>query len=117
MTNFIDEDGDLCYRVTKRGAKGVSTLKSNDKVGKLVDVRAVNGDEDLMVITNAGIVIRTHLNQVRTTGRNTQGVRIMNLEGRQRVASVAIVPFEEDVVEEVAEEGVEQEAPQETSEE
>ena len=96
MTNFIDDDGDLSYRITKRGAKGVSTLKSNDKVGKLVDVRAVNGDEDLMVITTAGIVIRTHLNQVRTTGRNTQGVKIMNLEGRQRVASVAIVPFEED---------------------
>ena len=103
MTNFIDEDGDLCYRVTKRGAKGVSTLKSNDKVGKLVDVRAVNGDEDLMVITTAGIVIRTHLNQVRTTGRNTQGVKIMNLEGRQKVASVAIVPFEEEVEEEVVE--------------
>ena len=117
MTNFVDEDGDLCYRVTKRGAKGVSTLKSNDKVGKLVDVRAVNGDEDLMVITNAGIVIRTHLNQVRTTGRNTQGVKIMNLEGRQKVASVAIVPFEEDEPEEAqVEEGVE-EAPEENSEE
>ena len=99
MTNFYDDDGELCYRVTKRGAKGVSTLKSTDKVGKLVDVRAVNGDEDLMVITTAGIVIRTHLNQVRTAGRNTQGVKIMNLEGRQKVASVAIVPFEEDVEE------------------
>ena len=110
MTNFIDEDGELCYRVTKRGAKGVSTLKSTDKVGKLVDVRAVNGDEDLMVITTAGIVIRTHLNQVRTAGRNTQGVKIMNLEGRQKVASVAIVPYEEDVEEEVLEneEGVQE---------
>ena len=118
MTNFIDEDGDLCYRVTKRGAKGVSTLKSNDKVGKLVDVRAVDGDEDLMVITTAGIVIRTHLNQVRTTGRNTQGVKIMNLEGRQKVASVAIVPFEEDVPEEENQEGFDGEnAPEEQSEE
>ena len=107
MTNFIDDDGELCYRVTKRGAKGVSTLKSTDKVGKLVDVRAVNGDEDLMVITTAGIVIRTHLNQVRTAGRNTQGVKIMNLEGRQKVASIAIVPFEEDVPEEELAEGEE----------
>ena len=49
-----------------------------------------------MVITNAGIVIRTPLSQVRVASRNTQGVKIMNLEGRQRVASVAIVPFEED---------------------
>ena len=99
MTDFIDEDGELCYRITKRGAKGVSTLKSNDKVGRLVDVRAVNGDEDLMVITNQGIVIRTHLNQIRTTGRNTQGVKIINLEGRQRVVTLAIVPFEEEVEE------------------
>ena len=111
MTNFIDDDGDLSYRITKRGAKGVSTLKSNEKVGKLVDVRAVNGDEDLMVITTAGIVIRTHLNQVRTTGRNTQGVKIMNLEGRQRVASVAIVPFEEDEPEIDEEAVVEEENP------
>ena len=119
MTNFVDEDGELCYRVTKRGAKGVSTLKSTDKVGKLVDVRAVNGDEDLMVITTAGIVIRTHLNQVRTAGRNTQGVKIMNLEGRQKVASIAIVPFEEDVDEELpeGEENLEAEQAENNSEE
>jgi DNA gyrase subunit A len=52
-----------------------------------------------MVITNQGIVIRTHLNQIRTTGRNTQGVKIINLEGRQRVVTLAIVPFEEEVEE------------------
>ena len=95
------------YRFTKRGAKGVSTLKSNDKVGNLVAVRAVSGDEDLMVITNAGIVIRTHLSQIRVIGRNTQGVKIINLEGRQKVSSIAIVPFEEEVSEEeLAEEDV-----------
>ena len=87
------------YRITQRGAKGVSTLKSSDKVGKLVAVRAVEGDEDLMVITNAGIVIRTHLNQIRVIGRNTQGVKVINLEGRQKVSSIAIVPFEEEVEE------------------
>lgn len=83
------------YRQTKRGAKGVSTLKATDKVGDLVAVRAVNADEDLMCITNAGIVIRTPLEQVRIVGRNTQGVKIMNLEGRQRIVSIAIVPHEE----------------------
>ncbi len=88
------------YRITQRGAKGVSTLKSSDKVGKLVAVRAVEGDEDLMVITTAGIVIRTHLNQIRIIGRNTQGVKVINLEGRQKVSSIAIVPFEEEVDEE-----------------
>lgn len=83
------------YRLTKRGGKGVSTIKETDKTGKIVAVRSVNGDEDLMVITNAGIVIRIPLEQVRETSRNTQGVKIMNLEGRQRVSSIAIVPHEE----------------------
>ncbi|MCR5185261.1 MAG: DNA gyrase subunit A [Bacilli bacterium] len=92
------------YRITKRGAKGVSTLKVTDKVGELVAVRAVNGDEDLMVVTNAGIVIRTHLEQIRMIGRNTQGVKVMNLEGRQKVASMAVVPHLEELDEEVEEE-------------
>ena len=95
MTKAIDNDGEPTYRITKRGTKGVSTLKSNEKVGKLVAVRAVNLEDDLMVITNAGIVIRTPLAQVRVASRNTQGVKIMNLEGRQRVSSIAIVPHEE----------------------
>jgi DNA gyrase subunit A len=117
MTKVIDNDGEPTYRITKRGTKGVSTLKASDKVGNLVAVRAVNLDDDLMVITNAGIVIRTPLNQIRVASRNTQGVKIMNLEGRQRVASVAIVPFEEDEPEEApVEEGAE-EAPQENVEE
>ena len=109
MTATRDEEGNPVYRLTKRGAKGVSTLKSTDKVGKLVAVRAVNGDEDLMVITNAGIVIRTPLNQIRLIGRNTQGVKIMNLEGRQKVTSIAIVTHEEELPEdEELEEGMEQ---------
>ena len=99
MTKAIDDDGEPTYRITKRGTKGVSTLKSTDKVGKLVAVRAVNLEDDLMVITNAGIVIRTPLNQVRVASRNTQGVKIMNLEGRQRVSSIAIVPHEDPVEE------------------
>ena len=95
MTKVIDDDGEPTYRITKRGTKGVSTLKATDKVGNLVAVRAVNIEDDLMVITNAGIVIRTPLSQVRIASRNTQGVKIMNLEGRQRVSSIAIVPHEE----------------------
>ena len=104
MTHFSE------YRITKRGAKGVSTLKSTDKVGKIVTVRSVSSDDDLMVITNYGIVIRTHLSEVRQSSRNTQGVKIINLEGKQKVSSIAIVPYEEEVEEEVegeAEEGQE----------
>ena len=101
MTNYSE------YRITKRGAKGVSTLKSTDKVGKIVAVRSVSADDDLMVITNYGIVIRTHLSEVRQSSRNTQGVKIINLEGRQKVSSIAIVPFEEESDEEPIEEGEE----------
>ena len=95
LTPIFDEDGDLTYRITKRGAKGVTTLKATDKVGDLIAVRAVELDDDLMCITNAGIVIRTPLNQIRICGRNTSGVKVMNLEGRQRIVSIAIVPHEE----------------------
>ncbi len=106
MTHFSE------YRITKRGAKGVSTLKSTDKVGKIVTVRSVSSEDDLMVITNYGIVIRTHLSEVRQSSRNTQGVKILNLEGRQKVSSIAVVPYEEEVegeeLEEEAAEGEEQ---------
>ena len=112
MTKVIDDDGEPTYRITKRGTKGVSTLKATEKVGNLVAVRAVNLEDDLMVITNAGIVIRTPLNQVRVASRNTQGVKIMNLEGRQKVSSIAIVPHEEPV-EEVEGEEAPAEAPAE----
>ena len=95
LTPVVDEDGDLTYRITKRGAKGVTTLKSNDKVGNLIAVRAINLEDDLMCITSAGIVIRTPLNQIRICGRNTSGVKVMNLEGRQKIVSIAIVPHEE----------------------
>ena len=95
LTPVIDSDGDFTYRITKRGAKGVTTLKATDKVGDLIAVRAVNLEDDLMCITNAGIVIRTPLNQIRICGRNTSGVKIMNLEGRQKIVSIAIVPHEE----------------------
>ena len=113
MTKAIDDDGEPTYRITKRGTRGVSTLKATEKVGNLVAVRAVNLEDDLMVITNAGIVIRTPLAQVRVASRNTQGVKIMNLEGRQRVSSIAIVPHEEPGEE--VEEPVEGEEAQENS--
>ena len=87
------------YRKTKRGAKGVTTIKSTDKVGQLVTVRAVEGDEDLMVITKSGVIIRTPIEQIRIAGRNTQGVKIINLEPRQRVSYIAIVPHEDEAEE------------------
>ncbi|HHT66854.1 MAG TPA: DNA gyrase subunit A [Erysipelotrichaceae bacterium] len=97
MTHFSE------YRVTQRGAKGVTTLKSNNKVGKIVAVRTVSSEDDLLVITNYGIVIRVHLGEIRQSSRNTQGVKILNLEGRQKVSSIAVVPYEDDSEETVEE--------------
>ena len=109
LTPVYDADGDLTYRITKRGAKGVTTLKATDKVGELIAVTAVDLEDDLMCITNAGIVIRTPLNQIRICGRNTSGVKVMNLEGRQRIVSIALVPHE-DIVEEDEDMPIEEDA-------
>jgi DNA gyrase subunit A len=111
-TDITLEDGSVrhydAYRLTSRGAKGVISIKETPKGGKLVAMRAVHGDEDLMVVTNKGIVIRMPLAQVKIASRNTQGVKIINLEEHQTVASIAIVPHEDET-----EEDAEQAAPEE----
>jgi DNA gyrase subunit A len=98
------------YRLTKRGAKGVTTMNLTPKNGKLIAVVAVNGDEDLLVVTQQGIVIRTPLSEVKVAGRNTQGVKIINIDDKSRVASIAIMPHsdeteDEEFEEEATEEG------------
>lgn len=84
------------YRLTTRGAKGVKTINITDKTGNLISVRAVNGDEDLMIITNEGIIIRISLENVGVYGRNTQGVRLINVSDVQTVAKVAVVQKSEE---------------------
>ncbi len=84
------------YRLTSRGTKGVISLKTVNKGGELCAMRAVHGDEDLLVITNKGIVIRMPISQIKIAARNTQGVKIINLEGNQKVAAVTIVPHEDE---------------------
>ena len=84
------------YRLTSRGTKGVLTLNVTPKTGSLVALRAVNGDEDLMIITKGGIVIRMALSQVKIAGRNTQGVRLIRLDEGQEISSIAVVPHEEE---------------------
>ena len=82
------------YRLTQRGAKGVKTINITEKNGNLVAIKAVRGDEDLMVITNEGVVIRISLDTVGTYGRTTQGVKIINLNENQSVAAIAVVDKE-----------------------
>ena len=78
------------YRLTKRGSQGVLTMKTTDKNGEIATIKAVNGTEDVLVVTNQGVVIRTSLEQVKQAGRNTLGVRIIRLNEGQEVASLAI---------------------------
>lgn len=83
------------YRKTSRGGKGVKTLTITEKNGTLVAMKAVNGDEDLLIVTNKGIIIRTPVSQISQTGRATQGVKLIRLSDDQAVSSVAIVEHEE----------------------
>lgn len=79
------------YRMTTRGAKGVKTINITPKTGDLVSVRAVNGDEDAMIVTNSGIIIRIEVDKIGIYSRNTQGVKLINVAEREVVAKVAIV--------------------------
>ncbi|MEA5026866.1 MAG: DNA gyrase subunit A [Erysipelotrichaceae bacterium] len=84
------------YRLTSRGAKGVKTVNITERNGELVSLRAVNGDEDLMIITDEGVVIRISLKDVAVYGRNAQGVKLINLDENRSVAAIAIVDAEEE---------------------
>lgn len=88
------------YRLTNRGSKGVITLNVTDKTGDVASVLSVNGDEDLLVTTSRGVMIRTWLGQVKIAGRNTQGVKIIKLDGKQTVATITTTEHIEEVVEE-----------------
>ena len=95
------------YRVTSRGAKGVKTLKENDRIGKLVALKAINGDEDALIMTSVGIIIRIHLDQVSELSRVTSGVRLITPQPGTTVQAVSIVEHEdeEEIIEETKEEG------------
>ena len=79
------------YRQARRGGLGVKTINLNDRIGELESIAAVDGDEDIMVVTDGGIIIRFSINDVSVTGRSTQGVRLMRLDESHDVATVAVV--------------------------
>lgn len=80
------------YRITNRGGKGVKTLNITEKTGDLIGLVRVNDDEDLMITTKNGIMIRMPVEGIRVMGRATQGVRVINLKKGEVIASIAKVP-------------------------
>jgi len=83
------------YRIVNRGGKGVKTLNITDKTGFIVAIKDVTNENDIMIITKNGLTIRLSLEDMRVTGRATQGVRLINLRENDSIAAVAIVPADE----------------------
>jgi DNA gyrase subunit A len=102
------------YRIQKRGGRGLITIKASDRNGKLIGIKAVKEDQELMVITRNGIMIRMALSDISTLGRNTQGVRIISLKGNDSVVGVARLEANEDDVDN-NEDGPDNEGPDNTA--
>jgi DNA gyrase subunit A len=79
------------YRITARGGLGVKNIEVTDKNGRVVGIAQVHANEELLVITEWGKILRTPANEIRTIGRATQGVKLMDLEGEDKIVSVALV--------------------------
>jgi DNA gyrase subunit A len=97
------------YRVQKRGGKGIITMKTTEKTGKVVDAISVGNDDEIMLITNGGQMVRIKVAEIRETGRNASGVKLINLKTKEKVQDVATVVTDEDEEEEL-EEGEEPES-------
>ena len=77
------------YRVTRRGGKGIVTVKITDKVGKMITIKEVRDEDDIMIITTSGKVIRQSVKQIRKMGRSTQGIRLIRLSKNDQIGDVA----------------------------
>jgi len=96
------ETNEPIYRITNRGGKGVKTLNVTEKTGNLIAIKSVTDDDDLMIINKSGLTIRMHVADIRSQGRATQGVKLINLKGKDQIAAVAKVEKddEEDLIDE-----------------
>lgn len=104
------------YRTTHRGGKGVKTLQITDKTGQLVAIENVTDENDLMIINRSGVTIRMHVSDLRVLGRATQGVKLINLRGKDSIASITKVDSTPDDEEPAAPEADAQEPQTETGE-
>ena len=87
------------YRITNRGGKGVMAMNVTEKTGKLVAIKEVDDTNDIMIMTKAGITIRLSVKDLRVLGRVTQGVRLINIDDKDSIASIAKVDYVEEVEE------------------
>ena len=83
------------YRLTHRGSKGVKALNITEKNGNMISLKTLKNDEDVLIITNNGIIIRISSEQISQLGRNTQGVRLINLKDNQKVSTISLVSKDE----------------------
>ena len=88
------------YRITNRGGKGVITLNITEKTGNLIAIQNVTDEDGLMIINKSGVAIRMNMNDMRVMGRNTQGVKMINLKKNDEIAAIAKVEMDKDVVDE-----------------
>ena len=95
------------YRITNRGGKGVITLNITEKTGNLIAIQTVTDDDGLMIINKSGVAIRMGMDEMRVMGRNTQGVRVINLKNNDEIAAIAKVEMDKDVEEETEGESTE----------
>ena len=102
----VDENGEapptassMRYRKQRRGGKGVRDIRTGERNGKVVAISSVRESDDIMIITSSGMVNRTHVTEIRTVGRNTMGVRIMNLKEEDLVSTLAKIAPEETTAE------------------
>ncbi|HLR88306.1 MAG TPA: DNA gyrase subunit A [Atopostipes sp.] len=95
------------YAIRKRGGKGVKTFKITERNGSLVGLSTILGDEDILLITNEGIIIRFEANDISRTGRDTQGVRLMRLDEEQFISTLSVIdPADEETKETIVEDAV-----------
>lgn len=85
------------YRITKRGAKGVKSMNISEKTGNMIGILYVTDEYDLMIINKSGVIIRMHLSDLRTQGRATQGVRLINIGKKDKIASVECIERDEEI--------------------
>lgn len=84
------------YRVSHRGGKGIATLKANDKTGKMIAIKEVQDTDDIVVVSSSGMIIRQRAEDIRVSGRNTSGVRLIRLGANDAVTAIAIVTSEDE---------------------